>query len=105
MALPDDIRAEHVRAAFRLVRDEGIPVRAASTKFDVIDPEDGARYPPKVILSIAAQIAIGTQFSRRGFSGGEETNARLRDLGFEVARKPGTTHTSISISQLCQGTI
>jgi 5-methylcytosine-specific restriction protein A len=89
MPLPRELNRDHVLSAMRSIRERGVPTTARSTKFDVIDPETGIRYPPKLVLSLAVEAATGQTLSRRDFSGGEQTNKPLRDLGFEIASKEG----------------
>lgn len=81
------MRAEHVQAAFDVIRRQGVPSGAQSTKYDVIDPTRGDAFPPKLVLSLAVGLATGKPLSRAEFTGGEYTNARLRDLGFEIRPK------------------
>jgi 5-methylcytosine-specific restriction protein B len=47
------------------------------------------RYPPKLVLSIAAKHANGQEFDRNAFAGGESSSAfrLLRSLGFEIEAK------------------
>src|SRR5689334_7654409 len=87
MPIPAGMTAGHVREAMIRIQLHGIPQGAESTKFDVVDPQTGARLPPKLVLSIAAEIATGTPFPRAEFYGGEPTNGLLRDLGFEIVEK------------------
>jgi 5-methylcytosine-specific restriction enzyme A len=89
MASIPGLEAHHVTEAMAEIRKTGIPPKARSTKFDVLHP-DGTPFPPKLVLSLAAKAATGRPLSRRDFSGGEETNAPLKNLGFTVTeRKPG----------------
>ena len=86
----------------RRLTETGVPENAASTRFDVVAP-DGSLLPPKVVISLAAQLAIGQPLSRRDFSGGDQTNDRLQQLGFEIRLKPGTTLPAITESDLTPG--
>jgi len=47
------------------------------------------RYPPKLVLSLAAKYARGTEFDRSQFTGGEDSSAfrLLRSLSFEIVPK------------------
>ena len=56
MKIPSQIRRVHVEEAFNVVRQQGVPAGRQSTKFDVLD-DAGARFPPKHVLSLAAEIA------------------------------------------------
>jgi hypothetical protein len=63
------------------------PHRSRSTSYDVLHPKSGARFPPKLILSVASQIATGRGLSRRAFGGGIATNRLLEQLGFRIVPK------------------
>ncbi|MBM0204449.1 HNH endonuclease [Micromonospora sp. STR1s_5] len=97
MPVPDHISAWHVEQAFVRVRADGIPPGAQSTKFDVLDPSDGSPFPPKLILSVAAELARGFSLSRTEFSGGEMTNSRLRELGFEIVEKRRRANLTVRV--------
>jgi 5-methylcytosine-specific restriction protein A len=105
MPVPVDISREHVLEAMTRLQQTGIPRNASSTKFDVVDPREHSRFPPKLVLSVAAEIATGTPLSRREFSGGEETNSRLRELGFEVVAKDGAGLPPLTINELKSGMV
>ena len=89
MRIPDGVNKQHVVTAMDQIGVDPAmwPARSQSTKHDVVDPRSGARFPPKLVLSTAAQIATGQQLSRRKFSGGAQTNGRLKDLGFVILPK------------------
>jgi hypothetical protein len=82
------ITADHVRAAFIYVRQNGFNPARESTKYDVIDPLTGERYPPKVIRE-RAEIIAGVPHEPR--SGGAATNRILNKLGFETVLKDGAS--------------
>jgi hypothetical protein len=56
------------------------------TVYVVIDPRNGAALPPKLVLTTAAEMASDDR-RRPMFSGGEQTNKRLRELGFIIEEK------------------
>jgi hypothetical protein len=62
------------------------PLRSRPKLYVVIDPRNGAAHPAKLVLTTAAEMAIGDH-RHPIFSGGEPTNKRLRDLGFLVVVK------------------
>lgn len=80
-----EVKARHVRAAFAHVRKHGYRPSKQSTKWDVIDPTTGDRFPPKVIRE-QAEIEAGFKESR-SISGGWPTNDILNDLGFVTVPK------------------
>ena len=46
------------------------------------------RYPPKYLVSITNKYANNEELKPSEFSGGHETNNFLRQLGFDVDKKP-----------------
>lgn len=82
-----DIEADHVEEALQQIDEEGIPIDARSTYYDLI--HGGKRYPPKLVLSLASKYASGHEFDRTHFTGGEASPAfgLLRKLGFHIERK------------------
>jgi hypothetical protein len=89
MTIPDNITKQDVLDAMARIGTDPSrwPFRSQSTGYDIVHPQTGDRYPPKLVLSEAAQIATGGELSRRTFSGGERTNRRLEDLGFKIVPK------------------
>lgn len=83
--IPKTIKHPHiVEAARRIDRGTNRNARPSRT-YDVIIGE--RRYPPKYIVSIAAEIATGRPLAPDMFGGGEETNGFLVGLGFVVVKK------------------
>jgi 5-methylcytosine-specific restriction protein B len=78
-----EVTRENVLAAVAEIARDGIPTRSAPTKFALVVGRK--KYPPKYVLSLAVKYATGEALSLKAFSGGEETNRRLRALGFQVA--------------------
>ena len=78
------VQDTHVRQAFDVIRSKGIAPNNPSTKWDVIDPESGDRFPPKAVLRIAKELA-GDNSALQG--GGWPTNDPLERLGFDIALK------------------
>jgi 5-methylcytosine-specific restriction enzyme B len=81
------ITSEHVRSALAEIDRDGAPASAQSTGYDLV--EAGRRYPPKLVLAIAARFSTGQELDRSFFSGGIESQAFkvLQKLGFEIATK------------------
>lgn len=107
------LTSQHVLAAMERIRQKDIPKLAQSTRYDVLHPDDGAAFPPKLVLSIAMELATGQPLPRTEFSGGEQTNAPLRELGFQIVEKtaapmrtapqdlsPGSVLTNDELSQV-----
>lgn len=87
MDLDGRLERRHVLQAMETIGQQGAPDRANSTRYDVLHPDDGTPFPPKLVVSIAAELATGEALPRTEFSGGEETNAVLRALNFSVVEK------------------
>ena len=86
-AATQDITPDHVLQAIKEIDAQGIDPRAESTGYDLLYA--ARRYPPKLVLSVAAKHANGTEFDRTQFTGGEDSSAfrLLRALGFEIVPK------------------
>lgn len=83
--IPRSITAQHVEAALATLDRGGIPEGRASRKYDLI--HGGRRYPPKLVVAMAAQAVIGRELTSEEFGGGAETNTFLEGLGFCVEEK------------------
>lgn len=79
------VTRENVLAAIAEIDREGVPPRSVPTKFELRVGRKS--YPPKYVLSIACKYATGEALSLKVFSGGEETNGRLRKLGFVISKQ------------------
>ena len=80
--IPQEIRRAHVMAAVREIDGRGVPPARKPTKFTLVI--DGQAYPPKYVLSLAARHATGKELRPDDFTGGNETNLFLRNLGFNI---------------------
>jgi hypothetical protein len=89
MTIPEvlqEIQKRHVIAAMRQIDKEGtVPKRRNSTKFSI--KEDRILYPPKYVICRAAQLATGLTLIPNDHSGGEQSNKKLRDLGFTIVNQ------------------
>jgi len=83
--IPDQIRAEHVRAAIAEIDRVGVPPLRQSVRYHLV--YQARRYPPKYVVSLAARHATGRELPSGQFSGGSETNSFLQSLGFDIERK------------------
>jgi putative restriction endonuclease len=79
-------RKEHVEEAFGRIRREGFLPNRDSTKWDILDPVTGERFPPKAVLRIAKELADDASWSG---GGGPQTNGPLRERGFDILLKVG----------------
>jgi predicted ATPase len=79
---PNKILSGHIISAVKKIEDEKLKL-IPSTGYDAII--NGKRYPPKEIIRISHQIAVGT--APGIIYGGEPVNRVLRNLGFEVVQK------------------
>jgi len=82
------ITREHILEAMTYVGTDPAlwPHRSSPKVYVVIDPRTGASLPPKLVLATAAEMATGDR-RHRIFSGGQDTNKRLAQLGFSVVEK------------------
>lgn len=85
--IPDDIKRTHIIRALRKITINGVPSRRQSTVYDL--RYDRKRYPPKYVVSLAHQIAKGSEWPHYKFSGGIETNNFLIARGFQIVNKRG----------------
>ncbi len=83
--IPRSIMKEHVILAIDELRKNGIPDDRQSTKYDLVLKNE--KYPPKLVISLAAKFAIGRELDSNIFSGGNETNDFLMSLGFEIGER------------------
>jgi len=80
-AIPKLKRA-HVQAALKRIDRDGVPTRREATRFQLV--AGGKHYPPKYVVSLAAQEAAGRKLRPDEFSGGFETNNVLEALGYKI---------------------
>ena len=80
--IPSNITYENVLEALHKIDRNGIPPKRKAKKFSLIF--EGRQYPPKYVISLANVYANGRELSWEDFNGGNETNTRLRRLGFEI---------------------
>lgn len=83
--IPKNITREHVLEAIREIKGKRVPYHRESTKFSL--SYDNRGYPPKYVVSLANKFANGTELDPLQFSGGNETNNFLQELGFEIVEK------------------
>jgi 5-methylcytosine-specific restriction protein A len=102
MAIPQSLTRAHVLQAIARLEEDGVPANADSTKFDLVD-SNGNRWPPKAVMEIAVELATGRPFPRGDFSGGDETNSKLEELGFEIKVKAGLHKSKLRIEEIQPG--
>ena len=83
--IPSGITRQHVLAALQQIAGAGVPPGRDGRTFEL--RHDGRTYPPKLVVSIACEIASGRALPSAAFTGGNETNGLLRRLGFTVVPK------------------
>ncbi|PAV28421.1 hypothetical protein CIL05_17470 [Virgibacillus profundi] len=82
MAIPKNIRKEHIISAIEKIDKEGVPDNRKATRFYLLYQDE--HYPPKYVLSIANIFANGLELLPSEFSGGRETNQYLKELDFNI---------------------
>ncbi|MDI6790750.1 MAG: hypothetical protein QME44_08695 [Thermodesulfobacteriota bacterium] len=101
--IPRNITKQHILKAIEQIDREGIPKKRESTKFHLTF--NGKHYPPKLVLSIANQLASGRELSPEMFGGGDEANSFLQRRGFKIIDphfeelKPACTGNTIRIGR------
>ncbi len=81
--IPSNIEREHIIKAIQEIDSNGIPPGRESRKFCL--SFEGKQYPPKYVLSLANKFANDEELDPSEFSGGQETNNFLKELGFDIA--------------------
>lgn len=85
--LPNRIERSALETAIREIRDGRMHTFAESTDYDV--EFEGAYYPPKAVVGVAASNLAGTEFGPGDFVGGRGTQcfAILEVAGFKIIAK------------------
>ncbi|WP_295631210.1 HNH endonuclease signature motif containing protein [Novosphingobium sp.] len=92
------LERKHVEAAIERIKAEGLPEgNRESTRWDLIDPKSGQRFPPKAILRWAREKSGQTIDNLPG--GGWPTNNPLRKLGFEIVPKNESNEVDTGIAE------
>lgn len=82
--IPTTITPDHVVAALHEIDASSVPAPRQSMDYDLV--HDGKRYPPKYVISVAAQRASGVELPSTDFNS-IESNALLTKLGFTIERR------------------
>jgi hypothetical protein len=85
--IPREIKRKHILQAIESI--DRVPPGRQSRKFFLL--QEGKRYPPKYVVSLACEFATGKRLGSNEFGGGVETNAFLARLGFDIVDKHGAT--------------
>ncbi len=80
--IPRSIRRSHIEAALPRIRREGAPPQRRSRGYCLV--EGGVHFPPKVVISLAHDVAEGKPLASNAFHGGAQSNRFLEERGFEV---------------------
>jgi hypothetical protein len=88
MTKTSPITREHVLDAMTYVGTDPSqwPFHSRLRLYVVIDPRNSGVLPPKLVVTTAAEMASNDRRCPM-FSGGEQTNKILRELGFSVVEK------------------
>ncbi|ALD00081.1 ATPase [Actinomyces sp. oral taxon 414] len=84
MAIPK-ISKQNIADALKYIDEKGVPFHNQSTKYELVT-EDGKKYPPKYVISVAAHIATGEEVSTEGFNA-VEAKFYLQGQGFNIEVK------------------
>ena len=80
--IPKNIDQDHILSAIREIAKKGIPKSRKSKRFQLF--YNGKYYPPKYVISLANKYANRMELEPSEFSGGQETNSFLENLGFKI---------------------
>jgi 5-methylcytosine-specific restriction protein A len=83
--IPQFVNRDHVVSAISEIRKGGVPRKREPSKFNLVF--EGRLYPPKFVLAVAARHATGQVILPTDFSGDDEANSFLTQLGFEIQPK------------------
>lgn len=76
------IKKENIIKSIEEIEKFGVPKSRRPKKY--LLEFNGKYYPPKYIISLANKYANGRELDFSRFSGGEEANRFLRNLGFNI---------------------
>jgi hypothetical protein len=85
--IPDDISRAHVLEAILRIDRQGVTPGRSGLKYRVLHRD--RPYPPKLLISLAHEVATGRSLPSSLFSGGVESNHFLQRLGFTVQTLDG----------------
>lgn len=80
--IPRNIEREYILQAMEKIDIEGVPSSRRSTKYSL--EYQGKHYPPKYVLSLANEYVNEVTLKPQDFTGGDETNRFLKEMGFTV---------------------
>lgn len=84
--IPKNIKNIHIEMAIEEINLQGVPPKRESKSYLVM--YKGQAYPPKYLIAIANKYANGELLDAETFSGGQESNQFLINLGYEIQSKP-----------------
>ena len=89
MAIPKEIKREHVLAALEYIDKNKVPAGNESYRYDLVGQEGGKRkpYPPKYVIAVARHLATGEPISTKDFNAIEAKNW-LNKHKFQIEEKP-----------------
>ena len=88
--IPQNIQRIDVLRAIQDIEYSGIPETRHSTKWSLV--YERKKYPPKYLISLANRYANGQELTPDRFSGGDESNTYLENLGYGDMRDEPTDH-------------
>lgn len=80
--IPHEIEQEHLEQAAERIDKEGVPTARESYRYDLM--LGGRPYPPKYVLSVAAEFATGSEYAAKSFNAVEAKNYFVT-RGYDVA--------------------
>jgi len=94
LGIPDGITRDDVIDAIRRLDEGAEHGFGPSLKYDLVIAD--RRYAPKAVVGLASERLTGRVLIPSDFSGGQDSKSTriLRDLGFSVESKPGTSEAT-----------
>lgn len=99
--IPKNISRSAVLKAIEEIEKNGVPRGRESRKYNLT--YKNRKYPPKYIVSLANKYVNGAEFDSSEFSGGQETNDFLTNLGFSITSLNNNNSTNLNIHKNDKG--
>jgi hypothetical protein len=96
--IPKNIKRVHILKAIEEIDKEGIPQGRKSKKFVLAYKRK--YYPPKYVISLANKYANNVELNSSTFSGGQETNRFLTNLGFQILEILSSKVESVTLRKM-----
>ena len=96
MAIPK-FKKEYIIESLKFIDENGVPEHNMSTKY-VLVSEDGKKYPPEYVVTVADHLANGTEISTASFNT-VDTKNYLESQGFTIERQSSRRSLNCQLPQ------